>query len=414
MSGMLYRPKYRNAAGELVESAKWWCKIYHNGKPVRVNTHTASKKAAKDQMAVLAADAARNVPIIPKQNTKTVADLLADVLTDYKNQGLDSLEHAEPRITKHLLPCFGTWNAASVSDDQVRAYRQARMQAGAKVSTINREMSLLKRGYSLNKRCVTVVPAIPIPPEKNARRGFFEQEQFEQVRAALPDFLRPLLTVGYVTGWRIKSELLALEWRHVDFKARTLRLDPGMAKNDQGREFPFTLELSAALQAQRALTDAVERTRGAIVRHVFHRTDGERLTYWRRPWLLALVTAGLAVRECNADGTPNPRGKIIPGVILHDFRRTAIRNLSRAGVSEAIAMRLCGHETRSVFDRYNIVTGDDLRAGAAKLDGATGTVSGTVGPVGGFRPGTAAAQGVETSVPGAGIEPARRLPATGF
>jgi integrase len=192
------------------------------------------------------------------------------------------------------------------------------------------------------------------------------------VRSALPDYLQPLLTVGYITGWRIKSELLAIEWRHVDFKARTLRLDPGMTKNDEGREFPFTAELEAALTAQRELTDATDRKRGAIVRHVFHRS-GERVRSWRRPWLQALLKAGLAVREAKADGTPNPHGKIIPGVIPHDFRRTAIRNLARAGVSEAIAMRLCGHETRSVFDRYNIVTGDDLRAGVAKLEaGPTG------------------------------------------
>lgn len=371
--GMVYRPKYRNAAGELVESSKWWIKFYVNGKPIRENTKTDSETKAKKLLKLREGEAVRGVAIIPKVNRKTVGDILDDVVTDYKNEKRDSLEHAERRIQKHLKPFFGVWNAASVTDDQVREYIAERMKAGAQRSTVNRELALLKRAYSLNRRAVTSRPDIPIAKEKNARKGFFERDAFERVRAALPDHLRPLLTVAYLTGWRVKSELLPLEWRQVDFKARTLRLEPNTTKNDEGREFPFTAELEAALLAQRAYTEQIERARGMIVREVFHLT-GAPVRYWRRPWLQALLTAGLAVREAHPDGTPNPHGKIIPGVIPHDFRRTAIRNLARAGVSEAIAMKLCGHETRSVFDRYNIVTGDDLRAGVAKLE-QCGTVN---------------------------------------
>lgn len=378
--GSIYRPKYRNPAGALVESSVWWCKFYVNGTPVRMNTETDRETKAKNFLKLKEGDAVRGLPVIPKVNRKTVADLLDDVVNDYKANEQRSLDAAARRIAKHLKPYFGTWNAASVTDDQVRQYITERREAGAANGTVNRELSLLGRGYTLNKRTVTVRPEIPHLKESNARTGFFERAEFEAVRAALPDSLRPLLTVAFITGWRIKSELLPMEWRQVDFKARTLRLEPGTTKNGEGREFPFTEALEAALLAQRRQTDQVERTRGVICRSVFHRT-GERIRYWRRPWLQALLVVGLAQREAGPDGTPKPRGKIIPHVIPHDFRRTAIRALVRAGVSEAVAMKMCGHETRSVFDRYNVTTSDDLVIAARKLDAVesvTGTVSGTV------------------------------------
>ena len=102
------------------------------------------------------------------------------------------------------------------------------------------------------------------------------------------------------------------------------------------------------MEGQWTLTKSVERRRGVVCPWVFHR-DGKRIHDYRNAWASAVAAAA------------------IPGRIPHDFRRTAVRNLVRAGVPENTAMMLTGHKTRSVFDRYDIVDEDDLRDAVQRL-----------------------------------------------
>jgi integrase len=145
----------------------------------------------------------------------------------------------------------------------------------------------------------------------------------------------------------------------VDFEARRVRLEPGTTKNDEGREFPFTAELRVILERQKAKANAL-RKKGIIYPYVFHR-NGKPIKDFRKIWK----------RACKAAG--------IPGRIPHDFRRTAMRNLVRAGIPERVAMAMTGHKTRSVFERYNIVSEGDLDMAARHLDEISSTVSSTVG-----------------------------------
>ena len=168
----------------------------------------------------------------------------------------------------------------------------------------------------------------------NARADFFEGPEFRAVLAHLSDYPRPLMTFRHLTRWRT-AEVLGLKWSNVDFRAQDIRLEPGITKNDQARTFPFS--------AWRAGRADGEGHRVAVSQH--RPAD---------PRLLWHVEAGA------------PWAKL-PGKMVHDFRRTAVRNLERAGVPRSVAMKLTGHLAESIYRRYAVVSPVDLNAGVEKL-----------------------------------------------
>ena len=151
-------------------------------------------------------------------------------------------------------------------------------------------------------------------------------------------------------SWRVRSELLPLTWRQVDVERGIVRLEPGSTKNDEGRMFPFTAfpALADLFQRQWDRTRECQVERGVVVPWVFHR-NGQRIKGFRRAWKTACTAAG------------------VPGRIPHDFRRTAVRNLERAGVPRSVAMKLVGHKTEAIYQRYAIVCEADLSDGVKKL-----------------------------------------------
>ncbi len=347
--GSLYRPTFRSRDGTLKESRIWWLKYRVDGRVIREPSGTAKEAEARTLLRQREGAAAEGRQVLPRVERVTIADLAEDLRRDCEANGRRSRDRLEFNLN-HLLPFLGARRAVHVTTADVTAHVAGRQAEGAANATINRELSALRRMYSLALAAEKIhrAPKITKLQERNVRQGFFEREQFEAVRRRLRETIKPVVTFAYITGWRVKSEILPLQWRQVDFKAGTVRLEPGTTKNQEGRTFIMTPELRATLEQQRARTEAIQRRTGQIIPWVFHR-NGRPIKGFHRAWRTACRNAG------------------VPGRIPHDLRRTAVRNMERAGVPRSVAMKMVGHKTESIYRRYAIVDEAMLREGAERL-----------------------------------------------
>jgi integrase len=342
----------------------YWIRYYRDGRRFEESARSEKYEAARDLLKVREGDIAKGAPVSSQIGRFRFDDAAKDIEAEYIVNGRRSFAELKRRIKLHLTPFFTGRRMATITTSDVLAFTRQRLETGAAAGEVNRELAALKRMFSLavkgNK--LMMRPHIPMLQENNVRVGFFERDLFEAVCAALPADLRPIMMFAYLTGWRIPSEILALQWRQIDLQVGTVRLDPGTTKNRDGRLFPFAdhlPELRQLLEAQRRATTALETSKGIICPWVFHR-NGRRVRSFRKAWANACATAGC------------------PEMIPHDFRRTAVRNLERAGVSRSVAMQLTGHKTESVYRRYAIVSESDLGAGLDKLGQlSVGTIPGT-------------------------------------
>ena len=277
----------------------------------------------------------------PRQERVTMEELLTGHERDFEIRGRKSLSQLRSHL-KHVRRFFRFDRALAVTSARLRDYIAHRQQEGAASATINRELEAIQRAFALavESDILSIAPKVPSLPEHNARQGFFERAEFEAVLHHLDDDdLRDFCAWAYRTGMR-PGEIKSLTWETFDRETWTLRLHAKHAKTGYGRvlalEGPLRKIIERRLKARRLDCPVI-----------FHR-NGRPIGGFRKTW----------TRACRAAG--------LEGKLLYDLRRTAVRNMVRAGVPERVAMTISGHRTRAVFDRYNIVSEDDLRAAVQK------------------------------------------------
>jgi integrase len=266
-----------------------------------------------------------------------IRDALDAVLADYTVNEKRSTSDAATRI-RHLregLDCDR--ELATITVTELLAYAQGRRGAGRSAATVNREIAMLRRACTLAGE--------PWPAkgwrklrESAPRSGFSSKDELARIVAELPAVEANIVRFLFLTGWR-KCEALKLKWSEVDFERGEVRLLAGQTKSGESRVFPIYPQLHAVLQAQHEIANGD---------YVFHRA-GRRVRSFYDAWKSACKRAGC------------------PGRLLHDFRRTAARNLIEAGVDRQVAMKLLGHKTESIFNRYRITTKRELQDATQKL-----------------------------------------------
>jgi len=296
-----------------------------------------------------------------KENIFTVGDLWEVYLRAYSNRG--GKDAGRLSIAwNHLKPTFDKKRVEEVSTAQIEQYIEARRTDGMQNATINREIAALRasfiRGTKVTPRMVTSLPAFPIRlPENPPRMGFVTDKQYAVLAENAKElWLRALIACAYSFGFR-KGELLNLRVGQVDLFGRWIELREGETKNREPRKIKMTPEVFELLSAccTGKKPDDFVFTRGA----------GERVVDPRKEWYDLCVRSGLG-QWIPAKRRNGEEFKAYRGLNLHDFRRAAIRNMTRRGVSDVVAMKISGHKTASVFRRYNIVNEDDLEL-ASKL-----------------------------------------------
>lgn len=344
--GFVYLPKGRT---------RYMIKYQKDGRWIPESTGTTDRDEADKILKAREVDIERGAPVDAGTGKIRFEQAAANMEADYKLKD-QAFANVRTKIEKHLKPVFSRRRLASITAGQIRKYASDKIEEGYQPGEVRLQLAALKRMFTLAFKDGRILqkPAFPTIKGDNVRTGFFERHEFDTLCKHLPPAYRDVALFAYLTGWRVQSEVLPLQWGTNVAEDRVRLLT---SKNGERRVFPFAVlpELAALFARLRAAEDRRQRKTKTICPWVFH-VNGTPMCHpsgwaskdFRDVWRAANTAAGL-------DRIP------------HDFRRTAVRNLVRAGVPDKIAMTLTGHKTRSVFDRYDIVNESDLETAVARL-----------------------------------------------
>ena len=343
------RAQKRGMGRTFQRGGKWWIAYYlkKDGRSVEVResagtTEADAKRALKRRQDQLGAHRSGARPFQgPQHDRVTVWQLLESLERDYTLRGMASLQQLRAHL-KHIKAYFGNDRALEVTPARVGAYMELRLHEGAANATVNREVEGLQRAFTLavEQEVLTTMPHFKSLPEWNARQGFFERADFERMlprltmRGKLDTDLQDYVSWCFHTGMRA-GETKSLTWADFDVEGQTIRLHAKDSKNRKGRAIPLVADLWSIVQRR-------VKARRLDCPYIFHR-NGKRMGEFRKVWQRACEEAGVS------------------GKLFHDFRRSAVRNMIRAGVNPDIARQISGHRTPAILSRYNIIDEDDLR-----------------------------------------------------
>jgi integrase len=357
--------KIRGVFEKVAGTGVWWIQYFDaRGKRRREKAGTKSAGITLYRKRKTEALGGKKLPENLRSVVK-VSDLAPAILRDYEINGKKSAITVERRLTKHLLPFFGSMSAGELGIEDFNRYIDLRRKANAANGTINRELAALKRIFHLarhgNPPKLRDLPIFPARLKESApRQGFVEDKQYASLlKHAKEPWLKALIATAYSFAFRKGELLLQMKVKQVDLENRSLRLYAGTTKNDDGRVIKMTEDVCELLRSCVAGKGPDD--------HVFTRKGGDPVLDFRSSWWALCEKAGLGRFVKRRDRKGNERSRF-QGLLFHDLRRSAARNMVRYGVGEGVVMKIGGWKTRSVFGRYNIVSEADIAEVAVKIE----------------------------------------------
>jgi integrase len=346
-AGSIFQKMYTDRDGKSRRTHTLYLKYYSRGKPIVISAETEDYDEALATLRQKLAQAAVQVDYTEHPERVRMSQLFDLLLEFYGKHERRSTYDVECKIKSRLRPWWGKIKAQAVGSALVDRYVRWRRSAKPKPqnASINRDLAYIRRALKLGAQqdppLVLRVPHFEMLPESDPREGTLPHEKYKAVRDALPGYARIALVIAYHTGAR-KGEIRSVRKDQIDLKAGRINLPGRTTKNGKPRYLPIYGDLAVELD--------MAITAGAKDCPYLIQQDGKPVFDWKKAWATACKAAGVA------------------GTLFHDLRRTALTNMIEAGLSEKEAMEISGHRTRSVFDRYHIVSDRRLKEMAGKLE----------------------------------------------
>jgi integrase len=331
----------------------WHIEYWNGGQQFRETSKSQREKDAVKLLKKRHGELARDEFVGPQNDKILMKALLDGVTQDYKLAGNRSQDTLAFRLAP-LSGALGHLRAVNVTEPLIERYKARRLEEGLARATVNRELAALRRAFRLaveqKRMSPSRVPTIRLFPEHNARAGFVDYDDFTALVKHLPGPVDDVAWFAYRSGWR-RGEILSLVWADVNEDAGVVRLRAELSKSKEPRELPLTPAIKQILERRWQARLVSTKQGPRVCDMIFHR-DGKPVQDFRAAWDHA----------CEQIGQPT--------LLFHDLRRSAVRNMVNAGVPERVAMRITGHKTRAVFDRYHIVSNRDVRDALERTEAA--------------------------------------------